>query len=196
MKWQKVAIAALVVGTLTYIKVAYFPGEKVTPPEEIQQTEPTNVVDAEKKSDENALKSYVNVYFIGQNENKEEIYKVVKRPYDAQKDGTKIKASIKYLLEGPTKEERTSGVYSELPKGVKLLAVKETPEKIIVDLSSNFEQGGGTDGLYKRIYQLIKTAKKNTTTNVYLYINGKQADVVGGEGIMINQPLSDRSLDE
>ena len=30
----------------------------------------------------------------------------------------------------------------------------------------------------------------------YLYINGKQANVIGGEGIMIKQPLNERSFDE
>ena len=62
-------------------------------------------------------------------------------------------------------------------------------------MSSDFENGGGTDSLYKRIYQIIKTAKRNTTKPVYLYIEGNKADVIGGEGIMITQPLNDNSLD-
>ena len=65
----------------------------------------------------------------------------------------------------------------------------------MIDLSSAFEGGGGTESLYIRLSQLIKTAKANTNLPVYLYINGRQADVIGGEGIMIKQPLSERSLD-
>ena len=56
--------------------------------------------------------------------------------------------------------------------------------------------GGGTESTYTRIKQLIKTAKANTNLPVYLYINGRQADVIGGEGIMLKQPLSERSLDD
>ena len=74
--------------------------------------------------------------------------------------------------------------------------MEETPNKVVINLSEDFEQGGGTDGLYKRLYQLIKTANKNTTLDVYLNINGKQVDVIGGEGIMINQPLNEKSLAE
>ena len=66
----------------------------------------------------------------------------------------------------------------------------------MIDLSSAFEGGGGTESTYTRVRQLIKTAKANTNLPVYLYINGKQADVIGGEGIMIKQPLSERSLDD
>ena len=44
--------------------------------------------------------------------------------------------------------------------------------------------------------QLIKTAKANTKLPVYLYINGKQADVIGGEGLMLKQPLRNNSLEE
>ena len=65
----------------------------------------------------------------------------------------------------------------------------------MINLTSAFEAGGGTDSLYKRIYQLIKTAKLNTDKPVYLYIEGRKADVIGGEGIMLNQPLNENSLD-
>ena len=58
-----------------------------------------------------------------------------------------------------------------------------------------FENGGGTDSLYKRLNQLIKTAKRNTNKPVYLYIEGNKAEVIGGEGIMITQPLNENSLD-
>jgi spore germination protein GerM len=45
------------------------------------------------------------------------------------------------------------------------------------------------------LYQLIKTARINSTLPVYLYIDGQRADVVGGEGIMLSQPLSNSSLE-
>ena len=45
-------------------------------------------------------------------------------------------------------------------------------------------------------FDIIKTANANTKTPVYLYINGKQANVIGGEGVMLKQPLNDKSLDD
>lgn len=192
--WQKAALALLVVGTVGFVKFAFFPSAEVQAPVEEKPAEQTE----QKPEEENANtpKSFVNVYFIGQNENKEEVYKIVKRVYHAQEDGTKLKYSIENLLQGPNKAEKAKGIYSEIPSGTKLLSLEEKPNKIIVNLSGDFEQGGGTDGLYKRLYQLIKTANRNTTTDVYLYINGKQADVIGGEGIMISQPLTEKSLEE
>ncbi len=142
-----------------------------------------------------AEKVYVNVFFIGQNANKEEIYRAVNREYDKTIDGSKIKFAIEALITGPTPYEKSKGVYSEIPVDTHIIAINETSDKVIINLNSAFENGGGTDSLYKRLYQLIKTAKKNTDKPVYLYIDGNKADVIGGEGIMITQPLNDNSLD-
>lgn len=191
--WQKVALGALIIVTLGFVKIAYFPTEQEpVVQEQPQQEQPQQPEEAPQ----DVPKSYVNVYFIGQNANKEEVYKVVKREYDSTKGETKLKYSIENLLKGPSAAEQAKGIYSEIPQGTRLLSLQETPNKIVVNLSTDFEQGGGTDGLYKRLYQLIKTANKNTVLDVYLYINGKQADVIGGEGIMLNQPLNNSSLDE
>ena len=140
-------------------------------------------------------KVYVNVFFIGQNANKEEVYKAVNREYDEEVDGTKIKFAIRSLITGPRMDEQAKGVYSEIPAGTKILSIQETADKVIINLNSAFETGGGTESLYKRLYQLIKTAKRNTNKPVYLYIEGKKAEVIGGEGIMLTQPLNDNSLD-
>lgn len=190
--FQKTILIVLIVATAVYIKFAFFSAHtSVEQTEEVQEE-----VVQEPEQEEDVPKSYAMIYFIGQNNNNEEVYKPVKRLYDAKADGSKLSLAIKNLLDGPTSAEKAKGIYSEIPTSTKLLSLKETPEKIIIDLSAQFDQGGGTDGLYKRLYQIIKTANKNSSTPVYLYINGKKAEVIGGEGIMINQPLNEKSLDE
>ena len=68
--------------------------------------------------------------------------------------------------------------------------------KIVIDLSSDFQYGGGTDSIYSRMMQLIKTSITNTENKkIYLYLDGKQVNVIGGEGIMITQPLTEQSLE-
>ena len=104
--------------------------------------------------------------------------------------------AIKQLMSAPTKWEKSRGLSSEIPSGTKILSLREGENNILIDLSSDFESGGGAESIYIRVHQLIKTANANSKQPVYLYINGKQADVIGGEGIMIKQPLSERSLDE
>ena len=138
---------------------------------------------------------YVNVYFIGKNEHNEEVYKAVKREYNQDVDGSKIRFAVNALVRGPKPEERLRGVYSEVPLDAKVINITEQPDKVIVNLNSAFVTGGGTESLYKRLYQLIKTAKLNSKLPVYLYIDGQRADVVGGECIMLSQPLSNTSLD-
>lgn len=191
---QKTGLVLLIAGTLAFVKFAFFPNVNQAP--KIDETAIQETVQQPEEDDANTPKTYVSVYFIGQNDNKDEVYKVVKRVYHGAQDGTKLRYSIENLLKGPTKKEQSKGIYSEIPEGTKLLSIEEKPDKVIINLSSSFEQGGGTDGLYKRLYQLIKTSNKNTTLDVYLYLDGKQIDVIGGEGIMINQPLSEKSLDE
>ena len=140
-------------------------------------------------------KEYVNIYFVGKNEHGEEIYKAVKRQYSHDVDGSKIKFSVQALLNGPKPEERQRGVYSEIPHSAQVINVSEYNDRVVVNLNSSFVNEGGADSLYKRLYQLIKTVNLNSDLPVYLYIDGHKADVVGGEGIIINQPLSKSSLE-
>lgn len=164
------------------------PGEVKEPPVATKPVETPDEQEPQKP------KEYVNIVFIGQNDNHEEVYKIVKREYDPDIDGSKIKYAISSLILGPKQGEKSKGVYSEIPGGTEIISVQERPDKVVINLSSQFEYGGGTDSVYKRLYQLIKTARKNTEKPVYLYINGKQADVIGGDGIMITQPLDENSL--
>lgn len=163
-------------------------------PEQVQVEERITEEDEVPKVEEKE-KVYVHIFFIGQNQNHEEVYKAVKREYDKDIDGSKLKFAINSLVTGPKVNEREKGVYTEIPVGTEIISIKELPDKAIINLSSEFETGGGTDSLYKRLYQLIKTARRNSDVPVYLYIEGERADVIGGEGIMLSQPLSDRSLD-
>lgn len=141
---------------------------------------------------------------------KEKIYKTVRifvcdnngkirsvnRKCDIEAEKSCFEYAIKELVAAPSKWEKSKGFTSEIPQGTKILSVREGEGSIMVDLSSAFEAGGGAESTYTRVKQVIKTAKANTNLPVYLYINGKQADVIGGEGIMLKQPLNERSLDD
>ena len=188
-----VAVMMVAICAFTAMKVLYNNDNSATGPllpvQETPQENPDEQVKPQKE------KVYVNLFFIGQDENNYEVYKAVKREYDETVDGSKIKFAIDSLVMGPKPEEKVRGVYTEIPSGTRVISVTERPEGVIINLSSAFEAGGGTDSIYKRIYQLIKTAKRNTSKPVYLYIEGRKADVIGGEGIMLNQPLNENSLD-
>ena len=181
----------LVVGLIAFYVLMPKPEIKA---EDIQVSE-RSVEEEVAEQPEVKAKEYVNIYFIGKNEHNEEVYKAVKRVYNKDVDGSKIKFAVSSLILGPRPEEKQRGVYTEIPSSSEIINITEQSDKVVVNLNSAFVNGGGTDSLYKRLYQLIKTAKLNSTLPVYLYIDGQKADVVGGEGIMLSQPLSNSSLD-
>ena len=150
---------------------------------------PTEVVLPEKKD-----KEVVDLYFLALDSNSNGIYKKVQREVPDDKD--KFQYAIEELIKGPNLLEKSMGAYSEIPKTSKLLKIQKNKGKIIIDFSSDFQYGGGTDSIYSRMMQLIKTSLANSDNQkIYLYLDGKQINSIGGEGIMISQPLTEKSLD-
>ena len=187
------AVIMVAVCCVLGLRMFYHSDENISGP--LTPIPESHIPQEEKPQPKPVEKVYVNIFFIGQNSNKEEVYKAVNREYDKDVDGSKIKFAIQSLIAGPRQDEKAKGVYSEIPSGTRLISVNETSDKVIINLNSAFENGGGTESLYKRLYQLIKTAKRNTAKPVYLYIEGNKAEVIGGEGIMLTQPLNENSLD-
>jgi len=76
------------------------------------------------------------------------------------------------------------------------MGIDAQSDRYVINLSKEFEMGGGSDSLYKRLYQLIKTVNNNSDLPVYLNINGRMVNVIGGEGLSLKQPLNGASLSE
>ena len=139
-------------------------------PQKQQQTENTAKIYFLKLSDDGTSKIYVS---------KRELKEI------------SLTNAIKSLLKGPDSKERKEGVYSEIPDGTRLLSVMESDSKIIINLNSEFQYGGGTESINNRLRQLVKTVVNiSPDKNLYLYIEGKEVDVLGGDGVMITQPLN------
>ena len=194
--FQKLSLGAVIVASLSYVSLEYCPNllnlkNKDT---EIAVQEVQEKVSPIGNRHKKVSKPHVNVYFLGTNNKKQEVYKLVKRNYNKDVDGTKLHFAIMNLIKGPSLQEKSKGIYSEIPLGTAVISIEELSDKVIINLNSEFENGGGTDSLYKRLAQLIKTAKLNTQKPIFLYIEGKQADVIGGEGLMLTQPLNEDSL--
>ena len=201
--FSKIVILIILVLSFFFIKEktgfdfgGIFSSLKVPKIEISQNTEKENIVKTPTeiiKQEEEPLQT-INVYFLALDSNDNGIYKKVKR--EVPKGEDKLGFAINELLKGPNIVEKTAGAYSEIPNTTKLLGIRENGNKVIIDFSSDFQYGGGTDSIYSRMMQLIKTSVENADNKkVYLYLNGKQIKFIGGEGIMISQPLSEKSLE-
>ena len=112
-------ILAVVTALVFFASVFSLKQPKIDLDEPQQQEIPTN-------SEDDTDKIYINVFFIGQNKNGEEVYRAVKREYFPDIDGTPIEFALTSLFNGPKPDEVKFGVYSEIPVGTKLLKVIES----------------------------------------------------------------------
>ncbi|MBS4759193.1 MAG: GerMN domain-containing protein [Clostridium sp.] len=196
--WSKLVILVLAGLAFFYVKVNFFDSQPAKVEKKLvveeQVVEPKKQEEHKKAEEKKIPKTFVTVYFLGMDKNDTGIFKKVQRELPAGQ--SKLKFALNQLCEGPSPYEKKIGVYSEIPKNVKILGIVESKNKIIIDVSSNIQNGGGADSIYSRMKQFIKTALVNAPKKpIYLYIDGKQAEVLGGEGIMISQPLNENSLD-
>ncbi|MBC1241993.1 GerMN domain-containing protein [Nostoc sp. 2RC] len=104
-----------------------------------------------------------------------------------------LEAAFESLLAGPT--EGTDS--TTIPKGTKLLGLKAESDEVRVNLSEEFTRGGGSASMIGRVGQVVYTATSlNPKAKVYIDVNGKPLDVLGGEGIELQQPLTRESFDK
>ena len=100
------------------------------------------------------------------------------------------KTAMIELLKGPSATElKGLALHSEIPKGTKLLSVVMKGRTARVDLSGEFDDGGGTLSMTMRLAQVVYTlAQYSTVDSVEFYMNGKRVEVFSGEGIMLDSP--------
>ncbi|MEH1887389.1 GerMN domain-containing protein [Nostoc sp.] len=105
-----------------------------------------------------------------------------------------LEAAFQSLLAGPTTEATGS---TTIPKGTKLLGLKSENNEVHVNLSEDFTSGGGSTSMMGRVGQVVYTATSlNPKAKVYIDVNGKPLDVLGGEGLELQQPLTRESFDK
>ncbi|AKG24015.1 GerMN domain-containing protein [Calothrix sp. 336/3] len=112
----------------------------------------------------------------------------------AKDDGQQVlAAAFDTLLAGPTEGTNSSTI----PQGTKLLGLKVKSDGVHVNLSTEYTSGGGSASMIGRLGQVVYTATAtNPTGKVFIEVNGKQLDVLGGEGLELEQPLTRASFDK
>jgi hypothetical protein len=100
-------------------------------------------------------------------------------------------AAMHALLTGPTAAEsgdRT--ITSAIPAGTSLLSLSIARGVATVDLSTEFDSGGGTTSMQYRLAQVVYTLTQfGTVTSVVFEIEGRTVTVFGSEGIILDGPV-------
>lgn len=106
-------------------------------------------------------------------------------------------AAMEDLLAGPTPLEARAGVTTVIPAGTRLLGLTVSKGVATVDLSSEFESGGGSASMSARLAQVACTLDQfPTVKGVSFELDGQPVDVFSGEGIILDHPVRCRDYQD
>ncbi|PZV12293.1 MAG: spore germination protein [Leptolyngbya sp.] len=104
-----------------------------------------------------------------------------------------LETAIQQLLVGSTAPEETTTI----PAGTKLRSLSIKTDGIHIDLSKEFTRGGGSTSMMGRLAQVLYTATSlNPSTAVWFSIEGKSLETLGGEGLVLEQPLTRQKFEQ
>lgn len=101
------------------------------------------------------------------------------------------KAAMEELIAGPTSEEKAAGFTTALPDRTLFLGIALNGSVATVDLSKEYESGGGTLSMTARLGQVVYTLTQFPTVDSVLFkLDGKPVEVFSGEGLILDHPVT------
>ena len=98
-------------------------------------------------------------------------------------------AAMAALIDGPTETE-SGAMSTALPAGTTLLGLSIADGVATVDLSSEFETGGGSMSALTRLGQVVYTLTQfPTVESVVFQVEGRPVTVFGSEGVVLDGPV-------
>ncbi len=95
-----------------------------------------------------------------------------------------LETAFAELLSG----EKTTAI----PTNTKLLGVTVSGDDVRLNLSKEFTSGGGSTSMAARLGQVVYTTTAvQPNAKLWLSVEGKLLEVLGGEGLVIEQPLTE-----
>jgi germination protein M len=98
--------------------------------------------------------------------------------------------SLEELLAGPTPEETDAGVGTSIPPGTEFHNLSIEDGVATVDLSSEYESGGGSLSMFMRLAQVVYTLTQfDSVDGVLFELDGEPVQVFSSEGIVLDGPV-------
>ena len=135
----------------------------------------------------------VQIYWLNNVDNKIEVVSSSIILKDADQPSEILEGALKSLLTGPA----DPAFSTTIPQGTKLREVYLKADGVHVDLSEEFTTGGGSASMTGRVAQVLYTASSlDPTAKVWINVEGNPLEVLGGEGLLIDQPLTRENFEK
>jgi predicted small lipoprotein YifL len=145
-------------------------------------TQPPPTTEAPEPADQ----LFVEVFFIKEGISARSVIRAVDMPAVATN-------AIRALIEGPTPAERDTELSTAIPADTLLLGLTIDDGLATIDLSREFEVGGGSLNILSRLAQVVYTLTQFPTIDaVVFHLDGEPVRVFSGEGVVLEDPV-DRS---
>ena len=107
------------------------------------------------------------------------------------------RAAVTAVLGGPTSGEKNRSITSAIPDGSQLLGLAIDGGVATVDLSNEFESGGGSASVLTRLGQVVYTLTQfPTVKSVVFQIEGVTKHTFSGEGVVLDKPSTRADYDD
>ena len=105
-----------------------------------------------------------------------------------------VKAAFETLLSKTGDPEQEA--FTTIPEGTQLLEATVEADGVHINLSSDFQYGGGSASMMGRLGQVIYTATAfDPSAPVWISVDGKPLTLLGGEGLEVGQPMTRQSFE-
>ena len=132
---------------------------------------------------EPADQSFVELFYVKEGLSAKSVIRAVDTPLIATN-------AIQALIEGPTPAEQDTELSTSIPADTLLLSLTIEEGLAIIDLSREFEVGGGSFNILSRLAQVVYTLTQFPTVDqVVFHIDGEPIEVFSGEGVVLEDPV-------
>jgi len=132
----------------------------------------------------------IKVYFIGPVDGVQTLVEVERKIVGRHPDAV-LRGAVEALLSGPTAEERGKGLSTEIPAGTRLRSLVVRDGIAFIDVSAAIASGGGSTSMLARLWQIVYTGTQLPAAPLArLLIEGQERQALGGEGVIIEKPIS------